>query len=251
MPFHLLRFPGNRGLRSLSITWLSPGARRWRLIWPGAFQSRRCRTVNPSPAAETSAAEEPEMKPREANANPFVRLMQRFRIAGGECLDLLPVRLAVRSRNACRKESQHLIERPGKMNRSALRENLRVLTLAAEAEAEAAQAPVRGFRIAALQREARQHARWLGEAAGFRDLPGLIGGCEGTPNAPAPGETRASPWPQTGCSLQGVDNGCGRGGTAGKPGQDGTLGSNLGLCFWRRASRVSFPKRPCLVRFCD
>src|SRR5205823_871890 len=25
----------------------------------------------------------------------------------------------------------------------------------------------------------------------------------------------------------------------------------LGPCFWRRASQLSFPKRPCLVRFCD
>jgi hypothetical protein len=81
--------------------------------------------------------------------------------------------------------------------------------------------------IAAVQREARQHARWLGEAAGFRDLPRLIRGGIGTPNASPPGEARASPWPQTGCRLQGVDNGCGRGNAAGEPGQDGTLGSNI------------------------
>src|SRR5204863_4494928 len=99
-----------------------------------------------------------------------VRLMQRFRIAGGECLDLLPIRLAVRSRNACAKESQHLIERPSKMNRGALRENVRALTVAAEPEAEAAQRGprVRRRRIAAIQSEARQHARRLGEAAGCR-----------------------------------------------------------------------------------
>src|SRR6185436_16029766 len=159
-----------------------------------------------------------------------VRLMQRFRIAGGECRDLLPIRLAVRSQNACRKERQHLIERPGKMNRGALRENFRALTFAAEPEAEAAQQEVRvrRRRIAAVQREARQHARWLGEAAGFRDLPGLIRGGIGTPNTSAPGEARASPWPQTGCRPQGVNNGCGRGSTAGKPGQDGTLGSSVG-----------------------
>src|SRR5882757_3068633 len=155
-----------------------------------------------------------------------VRLMQRFRIAGGECLDLLPIRLAVRPRNACRKESQHLIERPCKMNRGALRENLRALTVAAEPEAEAAQQEVRvrRRRIAAVQRKARQHARWLGEAAGFRDLPGLIRGGVGTPNASAPGEARTSPWRQTDCRLQGVDSGCGRGNAVGKPGQDGTLG---------------------------
>jgi hypothetical protein len=29
------------------------------------------------------------------------------------------------------------------------------------------------------------------------------------------------------------------------------LGSNVGTCFWRKASQASFPKRPCLVRFCD
>src|SRR5882757_1014444 len=159
-----------------------------------------------------------------------VRLMQRFRIAGGECLDLLPIRLAVRSQNACVKESQHLIERPGKMNRRALRENVRALTVAAEPEAEAAQQEVRVRRrwIAAVQREARQHARWLGEAAGFRDLPGLIRGGIGTPNASPPGKARTSPWPQTGCRLQDLDNGCGSGNTTGKPGQDGTLGSNVG-----------------------
>jgi hypothetical protein len=28
------------------------------------------------------------------------------------------------------------------------------------------------------------------------------------------------------------------------------LGSNAGTCFWRKASPASFPKRPCLVRFC-
>src|SRR5215212_4013885 len=182
-----------------------------------------------------------------------VRLMQRFRIAGGECLDLVPIRLAVRSRNACAKESQHLIERPGKMDRGALHENFRALTVAAEPEAEAAQQEVHVRRrwIAAVQSEARQHARRLGEAAGFRDLPGLIRRGIGTPNASAPGEARASPWPQTGCRLQGVDNGCGRRNTAGKPGQDGTLGLNVGTCFWRKASQASFPKPPCLVRFCD
>src|SRR4051812_257981 len=159
-----------------------------------------------------------------------IRLMQRCRIAGGECPDLLPIRHAVRSRNACAKESQHLIKRPGKMNRSALRENFRALTVAAEPGAEAAQQEVRVGRrwIAAVQGEARQHARRLGEAAGFRDLPGLVRGGVGPPNASAPGEARASPWPQTGCRLQRVDNGCGRGNTAGKPGQGGTLGSSVG-----------------------
>src|SRR6185369_11209753 len=105
------------------------------------FSIRRGKSVHP-PIGRAGKACGQRMR------GDVARLMQRFRIAGGECLDLLPVRLAVRSRNACRKESQHLIERPGKMNRGALRENLRVLTLAAEAEAEAAQAPVRGFRIA-------------------------------------------------------------------------------------------------------
>jgi hypothetical protein len=82
-----------------------------------------------------------------------VRLMQRFRIAGGECLDLRPIRLAAPSQNTCRKESQHLIERPGKMNRSALRENVRTLTVAAKPEAEAAQhvIRVRRRRIATVQ----------------------------------------------------------------------------------------------------
>ena len=180
-------------------------------------------------------------------------LTQRFRIAGGTCLDLRPIRLAVRSQNACRKKSQHLIERSGKMNRGTLRENVRALTVAAEPEAEAAQHVIRVRRsqIAAVQGETRQHARWLGEAAGFRDLPGLIRGGIGTPNASAPGEPRASPWRQTGCRRQGGDNGCGRGNTAGKPGQDGTLGSNVGTLLWRRESQASFPKRPCLVRFCD
>ena len=151
------------------------------------------------------------------------------------------------------KESQHLIERPGKMNRGALRENFRALAVAAEPEAEAAQQEVRvrRRRIAAVQREARQHARWLGEAAGFRDLLGLIRGGIGAPNASAPGKARACPWPQTGCRLQGVDNGCGRGSAAGKPGQAEPWVRTLGLCFWRRASQASFPKRPCLVRFCD
>ena len=116
------------------------------------------------------------------------------------------------------------------MNRDALRENFRALTVAAEPEAEGAQQEVyvRRRRIAAVQREARQHARWLGEAAGFRDLPGLLSGGIGTPNASAPGKARTSPWPQTGCRLQDLDNGCGSGNTTGKPGQDGTLGSNVG-----------------------
>src|SRR5215203_6194757 len=107
------------------------------------------------------------------------------------------------------------------MNRRALRENFRALTIATEPEAEATQQEVRvrRRRIAAVQSEARQHARWLGEAAGFRDLPGLVRGSIGTPDPSAPGEARASPWPQTGCRLQGVDNGCRRGNTAGKPGQ--------------------------------
>ena len=180
-----------------------------------------------------------------------VRLMQRFRIAGGERRDLLPIRLAVRSQNAGRKESQHLIERPGKMNRGALRENFRALTVAAEPEAEAAQQEVRvrRRRIAAVQGEPRQHARWLGEAAGFRDLPGLIRGRIGTPNASAPAEARASPWPQTGCRLQGVDNGCGRGNTAGKPAQDGTLGSNLGTLLLAQGKPGVFPEAtmPCPI----
>jgi hypothetical protein len=72
-----------------------------------------------------------------------VRLIPGFRIAGGECLDLVPIRFAVRSRNARREESQHLVERPGNMNRGALRENIRALTVTAEPEAEAAQQDVR------------------------------------------------------------------------------------------------------------
>ena len=177
--------------------------------------------------------------------------MKRFRIAGGECLDPLPIRLAVWSRNACRKESQHLIERPGKMNRGALRENVRVLPVAAEPETEAAHQEFRAGRrrIAVVQREARQHARWLGEAAGFRDLPGLIRGDVGAPNASAPGEARASPWPQTRCSLQGVDNGCRCGNTAGKPGQDGTLGSNVGALLLAQGNLGVFPEAtmPCPI----
>jgi len=59
------------------------------------------------------------------------------------------------------------------MNRGALRQYFRSLAIAAKAEAEAAQQRVVGAE-ASFHREARQHARWLGEAAGFRDLLGPI-----------------------------------------------------------------------------
>src|SRR5436305_1430444 len=90
-----------------------------------------------------------------------------------------PVTTMVPSRRtACADETQHLIEPRGKMNRGALNKKFARWTVDAEPEAEAAQQEVhvRRRQIAAVQKEARQHARWLGEAAGFRDLPGLIRG---------------------------------------------------------------------------
>jgi hypothetical protein len=63
--------------------------------------------------------------------------------------------------NACLQESQHLVERPCKMHRRALRENVRVLAIAAEPEAEPAQKELAGVRhlwIATVHREAREHA---------------------------------------------------------------------------------------------
>src|SRR3954453_12915130 len=102
---------------------------------------------------------------RQRTGCEVARLIPRAWMGGKERRGLRSSWLAVRSWNAGRKESLHLIERPGKMNRSALRENLRALVVVAEPETKAAMVRGRDFRIASVQSEARQYARRPGEAA--------------------------------------------------------------------------------------
>jgi hypothetical protein len=152
-----------------------------------------------------------------------VCLMQRFGIGGGECPDLLDIRLAVRSGHARLEEGQHLVERPCKMHGRALHENVRAMVIAAEPEAEAAQHElVRHIGITAAHRETRQHARWFGEALGLGNFLGPIRRGIGAANASARGEARAPLWRITRCRFQRGDDGGRRGGAGREFGQAGT-----------------------------
>src|SRR3954451_18837947 len=140
------------------------------------------------------------------------------------------------------------------MNRGTLGEDIRVLAVAAEPEAEAAQqasVSVWRVRIAIARREARQQPGRLGKAAGLGDPPCLIRRGIGAANASARGKARARLGRKTGDRLQGVHDGCWRGAAAGELVQYGTLGSNDGARLCAGQVEFSSPKPSCLVRFCD
>ena len=175
-----------------------------------------------------------------------VGLMPRFGIGGGECLDLVSIRFAVRpGMCAARKASiwssvlatwtGTLCEKMSERWPSLPSRNVKPRRRFASQ-----------FRIASVEREARQHARWPGEAAGCGDVPGLIRGRIGAADASARGKARARPRRQAGGRFQGADDGGGRGDFR----QNGTLIWIADVLLLAQVESAVFPEptMPCPIR---